>query len=48
MEQLFIEGTAYVEPTLYRRIGSFAYRKAMQLIRGQTEEQGVVTLGAGV
>jgi len=48
MEQLFIEGTAYVEPTLYRRQGSSAYRKAMQLIRGQTEEQGVVTLGAGV
>ncbi len=47
MERLFIQGTAYVEPTVYTGRGSSAYHKAMEIRRSIASDEGVVMLGVG-
>ena len=47
LERLFIQGSAYVEPTVYKGKGSYAYRKAMSMKKGAESDDGVVMLGVG-
>lgn len=47
MERLFIQGTAYVEPSVYSGRGSVIYKKAMAMRRNMESDEGVVTLGVG-
>jgi hypothetical protein len=47
LEQLFVQGKAYVEPTQYRRQGSSAYRKAMDVLKRTKDDPSVVMLGVG-